>query len=76
MGWGVLVWGSAFWELRNTIGKENCDKLLVRFWNNLDPNDKAPYSSYALSRLLNLYQDSGGRDSAGVKAIFSRRGVS
>jgi cell division protein FtsL len=76
MGWGIRVWGSAFWELHNTIGQENCDKLLVRFWNSLDPNDKGPYTSYALSRLLDLYRDSGGKDSVTVKAIFSRRGVS
>jgi cell division protein FtsL len=76
VGWGIRVWGSAFWELRNTIGQENCDKLLVRFWNSLDPNDKGPYTSDALSRLLDLYRDTGGKDTAAVKAIFSRRGVS
>ena len=76
MGWGIRVWGSAFWELRNTIGQETCDKLLVRFWNSLDPKENGPYTSYALSRFLDVYRDSGGKDSATVKAIFSRRGVS
>jgi hypothetical protein len=76
MGWGVQVWGSAFWELRNTIGREACDKLLVRFWNSLDPETKGPFSAYAVSQLMKLYADSGGKDTATVKAIFSRRGIS
>jgi hypothetical protein len=62
--WGSRVWGSAFWELRNTIGKNDCDKLLVQFWKSLDPNKKGLYSSYALSRLLEAYRDSGGTDSS------------
>jgi hypothetical protein len=74
--WGSRVWGSAFWELRRTIGQENCDKLLVRFWNSLEPNEKGSYTTYALSKLLKMYQDSGGRDSTAVKSIFSRRGIS
>jgi len=73
--WGIRVWGSAFWELRNTIGQESCDKMLVSFWNSLDPDHKNSYTSYALSRLLEVYRDSGGKDSATVKNIFSRRGI-
>jgi outer membrane murein-binding lipoprotein Lpp len=73
---GVQVWGSAFWELRSTMGREACDKLLVRFWNSLDPDAKGPYSAYAVSQIMKLYADSGGKDTATVRAIFSRRGIS
>lgn len=74
--WGVGVWGSAFWELRNTLGQEDCDKLLAQFWQGLEPNHGDRYPSYAVSRLISLYRDSGGKDVAKVNAIFSRRGIS
>jgi hypothetical protein len=75
MGWGVQVWGSAFWEIRKAMGRDDCDKLLVRFWNSLDPDAKAPYTAYAVAQFLKLYADSGGKDQAGIRAIFARRGM-
>lgn len=30
------VWGGAFWQLRQTIGKATTDKLLLQAWKNLD----------------------------------------
>jgi hypothetical protein len=53
-GWGIRVWGSAFWELRNTIGQENCDKLLVRFSELNSVVSFQPFSAASISASMDI----------------------
>jgi hypothetical protein len=73
---GIRVWGSAFWELRTLMGKQACDTLLVRYWDSLDREHRGDnFGSYAVSSLLQLYRETGGKEVDSAREIFARRGL-
>jgi hypothetical protein len=74
--WGIKTWGNTFWELRGIIGKEACDRLLVKVWSTLDPNHtNTDYAHYAGSQILAVYSAGGGRDGERIRALFSKHGL-
>lgn len=68
------VWGGAFWEIRQTLGQEETDKLLYSTWLALSPFSRP---EALVKKMLEVNQSlQGGRHSDQIRAIFVRRGLS
>jgi hypothetical protein len=76
------VWGGAFWELRENMGRDEkhnhrADVLLLKSWQDFKlppPNDVAreAFLSQLLEADKELYK---GRDTAKILGVFERRGL-
>lgn len=67
------VWGGAFWEIRQTLGQEETDKLLYSTWLALSPFSRP---EALVKKMLEVNQSlQGGRHSDQIRAIFVRRGL-
>jgi hypothetical protein len=74
---GSEVWGGAFWELRQLLTKDVADKLLYAAWVRLDASTHRndPYLYFAKVVLDTDNSLEGGKNIAGIKEIFKRRGL-
>ncbi len=74
----IPIWGGVFWELRDTIGQDTADKLLLKTWVVLvSRNDLAreKLASQFASALLDIdTKDEAGQNSAQIKRILTNRG--
>jgi len=70
------VWGGAFWDLRESLGREVIDKLLLAAWQECDV--KAAEEKLEIFPRELLQQDKshgGGKHSAKIRQVFRKRGL-
>jgi hypothetical protein len=73
---GTEAWGSAFWELRQSLGKSGdeqylADKLLFDTWFKLRPDEvRADRGASFIRKLMEL----DTKDQAQIQAVFAKRG--
>ena len=74
---GGSIWGSLFWEIRELLGKEVSDRLLVMAWSNVaEPaNEQKTYEVFFKSVLDADQSIEAGKHSDEIKKIFGQRGV-
>ncbi len=67
---GTEIWGSAFWELRQTLGQEVADKLFFDAWFKLRAEEVQTNGGAAfVHKLLNL----DNAHQAQIRAVFTQR---
>ena len=69
---GTEIWGSAFWEMRQTLGQKDADKIIFDAWFELKPKDVINDRGVAFVKLL---LKSGGAHAPQIRGIFTRRGL-
>ena len=69
---GAEVWGSAFWEMRQTIGQKDADKALFDAWFELKPRDMLNDRGGTFVKLL---LKTGGAHAPQIQEIFMQRGL-
>jgi hypothetical protein len=70
------IWGGAYWELREALGKHTMDKLLVAAWKEVDW--RASRDDLAVFPTELLHQDElheQGAQSVKMRAVFKSRGL-
>jgi hypothetical protein len=68
------IWGGAFWELRESLGQEITDKLLLAAWKELDIEESK--TSLKAFPLAIIHQDKileSGKYSAEIRKVFQGR---
>ena len=77
-GEAIPIWGGVFWELRDTIGQETADKILLKTWVALASRDdlaREQVASQFASVLLDIdTKEEAGQNSAQIKRILTNRG--
>jgi hypothetical protein len=71
------VWGGAWWELRETLGREALDRLLIAAWQSFQFADSA--KDIKVFPLEIIAQDSAindGKHAHGIRQVFQKRGLS
>lgn len=63
------VWGGAFWELRQLLGQQSADRLLLKAWA------EAPADADAAARFVQLVAELAGAEKDAVHRIFEQRGL-
>jgi hypothetical protein len=69
---GTEVWGSAFWEMRQTLGQKDADKTIFDAWFELKPKDVINDRGVAFVKLL---LKSDGAHAPQIRGIFMRQGL-
>jgi hypothetical protein len=69
---GTEIWGSAFWELRLTLGQMVADKLLFDTWFKLRPEEVQSDRGASFVRKL---LDANPSVQAQIRTIFTERGL-
>jgi hypothetical protein len=69
---GTEIWGSAFWEMRSTLGRDAADKLLFDAWFNMPAGDITADGGASFVRKL-LEIDKAHQSQ--IRAIFAGRGL-
>ncbi len=70
------VWGAAFWEMRELLGKVPADKLLFTTWSALQPSDVSNKKRiHFATRLLEYAADGSGNHVGQIQAILEQRGL-
>jgi hypothetical protein len=74
---GAQIWGGAFWDLRQKLGREVADRLLYRTWFALEATDvKSNDPKRFLNRLLDTDgQEKGTKHADEIKGVFKDRGL-
>ena len=70
-----LIWGGMFWELRQRLGRDTTDTLLLRSWQSLQPSDVSNGADAAFADTL-IQQDQllhGGQHVAVIRSVFQKR---
>jgi hypothetical protein len=69
---GTEIWGGAFWEVRQILGKNTADKLLLDAWFKLQPDEvKTDRGASFVRKLFDL--DNAHQEQ--IRAVFVRRGL-
>jgi hypothetical protein len=63
------IWGAAFWEIRQVLGKDTADKVLLKAWADV------PATDHAESLLVQKIAELTGAQKQAVLAAFERRGL-
>ncbi|MCZ6528930.1 MAG: hypothetical protein O6949_01180 [Chloroflexi bacterium] len=63
------VWGGAFWEVRELLGKHTADQLLLKAWA------EVPASANAEPLFVQRIAELAGAQKQGVLAVFERRSL-
>ena len=63
------IWGAAFWEIRQVLGKDTADKVLLKAWADV------PATDHAESLLVQKIAELAGVQKQVVLAAFERRGL-
>jgi hypothetical protein len=70
------VWGGAFWQIRQTVGKTSCDKLLLQAWKDFDlrrsSTDLTTFPRELLKQDERLYASKYTRQ---IRDVFQARGL-
>jgi hypothetical protein len=69
---GTEIWGSAFWEMRTTLGQELADRLLFETWYKLQPEEVRSNRGASFVRKLMTADDA---HQAQIRSIFAQRGL-
>jgi hypothetical protein len=69
---GTEIWGSAFWQARQTLGQKEADKVLFAAWFKLRPNDVINDRGAAFVRLL---LELAPAHASQIREIFTSRGL-
>lgn len=73
---GERIWGGAFWELREEIGKPSADKLLATTWMLWQPSDpREDLFLKFVGKLIEVDKSQGGQHVSIIQDIFRRRGL-
>lgn len=73
---GAEIWGGAFWALRQSLGKDVADKLILSAWKLLQPDDaEGNIPAKFGARMLQADKTEGGAHSAEIRGILDARGV-
>lgn len=67
-----MAWGGAMWNIRQTLGHEAADRVIVGAWQGLNVCQEGPVAAEFTSRLLNALQPGSKQK---VRSIFRRRGI-
>lgn len=71
-----VVWGAAFWKLRQQLGKEVADPLLAATWKSWYPSDTTTDASAEfVQKLIELHKAAGGKSENEILEIFRSRGL-
>jgi hypothetical protein len=63
------IWGAAFWEIRQVLGKDTADQLLLKAWSDV------PATDHAESLLVQKIAELAGAQEQAVLAAFERRSL-
>jgi hypothetical protein len=63
-----------FWEIRSTLGKDVTDRLLLKTWKELKPEEVLPDRGAAFAR--KLAEAAGEQNGPKIRTVFARRGLS
>jgi len=70
------VWGGAFWQIRQAIGKGTSDKLLLQAWKNFDFMKSGSDLTVFPRELLKQDQRlDGGKYTQQIRDVFQQRGL-
>ena len=70
------VWGGAFWQVRQAIGKPAADLLLLQAWKNLDlKKSRSELATFPLELLKQDQRLNAGKYSQKMTDIFRARGL-
>jgi hypothetical protein len=70
------IWGGAFWEMRQLLGKERGDSLLLSVWLATNPLDaRGDPGANFVNELMQMAQSTGDKRAEQIKSIFVRRGL-
>ena len=69
------VWGAFFWDLRERLGAEVADPLLVRAWQATPDFGREPASRPFAQRLLAEAEAVGEDEAAAVRELLRKRGL-
>ena len=74
---GAQIWGGAFWDLRQKLGRDAADRLLYRTWFALEATDvQSNDPKRFLHKLLETDgQEPGAKHADEIKAVFKERGM-
>jgi hypothetical protein len=75
---GSEVWGGAFWQLRQVLGKDKADHLLAETWRAFSPEKPAAgtlYAAFAANLLERSKSLDDGKYAAQIRALFEQRGL-
>jgi F0F1-type ATP synthase membrane subunit b/b' len=68
------VWGGAWWELRETLGRETVDKLLIAAWRSFRFADSAhDLSVFPLELIAQDRATNAGKHGQEIRRVFERR---
>jgi hypothetical protein len=72
---GAQVWGSALWEIRQRLGKDLADPLILKAWFNLTPTDARAAPGPGFVRKLEEMDQAleGGKNRGVIHSVFQRR---
>lgn len=70
-----LIWGGTFWDLRQRLGRDTTDTLLLSAWQSLQPSDISDSADRAFANSL-IKQDQllqGGQHISIIRSVFQKR---
>lgn len=69
---GTEIWGGAFWEMRQSLGQVTADKLLLKTWFQLKPEEVRADRGVSFVRKL---MDADEANQEKIRGIFNGRGL-